>query len=440
MDIKKREIDGFSLFCISDSLDNFSYPYSVVAVADKNSKSVFYELTVNNEINFKKYGLLLKKQDRGFIVYMSKYDFEERNDLIRVKNDDWSSQNTYFHSLGALRHLDIIPSISEATINAADISSLTEELNQQYGQNQELLLSLENIFSNVYYLYRFYGFTHTDDASLKKECENAIATTDKILASDDVIKFNFGSLKFATEKCIRSMYSNYCYHIVITPTLYNNLNEVSRQIVAMLKRLCYSFTDTNEYRDDLEVNIRDYKQSKKITEEHCGMITIRSLIFDTVDLDILSQLYLQPKSMSAPKSFLDYSVISDPFLLNKIEHLPSCKTRECEFSNEISRVLDGISYINFNLSERVHRAECSIRDSYAYIKLLVNLSIAIENGMNETFEALNNIIETHSQDEEMIEDLVNKIKREKRGNIMIILMIATISIIVLFKSIRYLLK
>ena len=167
-------IFGYRTWLLTSSLDSFCEPFSLVAVPEINQKAKLYKVRFIGSIpDFASYGLQVIKSPEGNVICMSTekfWEIEARSLCIPLSSTKWKAKSLFYHSLTALFHLGIIPTLSENTfLTITDLSKYELDLNAQYGTDAPLNESLHYIFKTTIFSLTFFGFAEIPPSDIKTQ-------------------------------------------------------------------------------------------------------------------------------------------------------------------------------------------------------------------------------------------------------------------------------
>lgn len=428
------QVHGFSLYCISDALNNFGAPYTVVAVKSANSNACFFNVEFSSLPDYTKYGFQIENVNGYDIIFMPEDLILPRDDCIEISGGSWQQVGFKFHVLGALHDLDLNPPITAATLQLTDSSEIHErDLQRNYNVYESLPMALLKIFSDIYFGYHFFGYTETDDEQQKLALNYAEKISKQLVTPDLGCTFDFGALRFATERFNNTVFPNRKGSKTISSDLYKQVLDITQSVSMMLRTLGFNNPD-DDFKTALYNNTKNFQKKFGINEVCCGKKTLRALIFKSIHIggqQSLINSIISPKSKNQPKIILDrFSGI--PPISDDLDNFPNLELRSNEVSNQISKSVGGTAHAAFNISERIGRCEArlsEIGDSIAAVQMIAD---SIESQIDSTISSIEELLESHSTVEEQLQLYRNRIIFERREN----RAFAAIAIIVLFLSLR----
>ncbi|OHT06510.1 hypothetical protein TRFO_25464 [Tritrichomonas foetus] len=191
-------IIGYRTWLLTSALDSFCEPYNLITVPESNQKAKLYKVRFpQGEPDFESFSLQVIPTDDGNVICMSTnkfWEIESRSLCIPMLSTKWKARSLFFHSLAALYHLGIIPTLSENTFSTiSDLSKYELDLNAQYGTDTSLQESLHYIFKSTLFSLDFFGFTETNDEKTKEY----LNYTRNLMENDDNNFFGFSQISYA---------------------------------------------------------------------------------------------------------------------------------------------------------------------------------------------------------------------------------------------------
>ena len=412
-------IKGFKLYVFTNSLNNFSAPFTVAATPSKNFVSNFYCVEFQQRPNFEKYGFTVQTIDNKQVVFMENEELIKYNNVVFLQSGDWNNNGLKYHTLGALHDLGIVPSLTAALFsNPQSIEANEKDLESQYGERGDIKERLSLIFSKTMFSLDFFGFTITKDPKLNEALKYSRQISNQNTPADFGCLFDFGTLRFATVKYHNLGFPNRkvdpeIFTCDTNRQLFDSIIHVSKMLIS----LGFVIND-DEFKPNIIHALRVFQIKNRIPEKHCGKITLSHLFyatsrFDISALSLAADLDLKENTINTliPPRFVGIAPVSQ-----LVDSIPNLSKKEQELRNKIGRLQSSTASSCDRISERIKEAEDSLNSICTVIESITRTNTNIDERLDQATESLESVISAHTDVEERIVLLNNKIRSEARGN------------------------
>lgn len=452
---------GYSLWAFTNSLDNFSCPYTVVAIPSPESEVKFYQVVLSGKPNFSSYGLEVSEDN---IVYMPEKELLNQGEVIPVSSGDWSQSEKQYHAIGAFYYIGIVPSLTSSLFNNPQMMANMEEyLNQSYEMKDSYEYVLSQIFPNVVTYLQFFGFMETSDpAEIKSYKYVDDLLKDQNILEDSIysIKFAFGNIRHAIARYHTKCFPNRLQSPqVFTPVSYKLLKENLSLVRNLFERLGMRISQESDYsRNSLFLALKQFHKRRKIDETRCGPKTLRSLLFDAAlrDDSLLikaagfdskqNSIYFSNNKNHDPNDFQEFQLPTKLMPSRKrvkfinsnlneyLYEMPNLENEECLLSNSIASTIGTANSSAEILRERIENCEERVKSLSMILNHLSLINNRVTKQLESTGEALNDVLNEHIKVQEKLFCLKGKIASEKRTNkfLMVCAFVIIVSVFVQF--------
>lgn len=464
--------NGYSLWAFTNSLDNFSCPYTVVAIPSPGSDVTFYQVNFNSKPNFSSYGLEISEDN---VVYMPEKELLNQGEVIPVNGGDWSKNELQYHAIGAFYYIGIVPSLTSTLFNNPQMMANMEEyLCQSYEissdtffQEQRIYQVLSQIFPNAVFYLRFFGFMETSDpAEIKsyKYVDEIIKDSTNENIYTDQIKFAFGNIRQAIARYHTKCFPNRLQSPqIFTPLSFRLLRDTLFLVRKLFERIgMRTLQDSDSGRNFLFKTLKQFRKHRKIDETRCGPKTLRALLFDAALRD--DSLLLKAAGFDLKKNTVTFSNIKNydsndnqefklptklypsrkrinfmnSNLSNYLYEMPNLENEECILSNSIASTIGAANSTSEILRERIENCEERVKALSMTLNQLSLINVRVARQLDQTSAYLNNVLDEHIKVQEKLFSLKGKITSEKRTNKFLLLCASVIIISVFVQFIKLL--
>ena len=429
-------IKGFKLYVFSRSLGNFSAPYSVAAVPSDKDTSLFYSVEFSRRPDFEKFGFSVQTVNKRQVVFMSGEEIIKHDDAILLPGGDWHNNGYRYHVIGALHDIGIIPSLSPAIFtNNIFVEGYQKNIQEEFGFSGDLKDCLNQIFSKTLFCLEYFGFTHTKNEKLIAALKYSKQIASMNLVADFGCMFDFGTCRFATSRFHELGYPNRVISPeIITSTTYLQLINTIQSVSSMLRMLGYQVID-EDFRATINAATKLFQKKNKIHENCCGPTTLKTLIyaascFNSENMTLAAGI--EEKS-DVPETFVQKRITGRPELSKMVDKIPDYMAKCQQLRVEIGSIITSSANSCDRVSERLKECEDSLNAICATIETLTETNTSIDEKLQEASKSLENVLDSHTDVEERIVLLNNKIATEERGNNIFKLISFTVIIILLYK-------
>ena len=412
-------IKGFKLYVFTNSLNNFSAPFTVAATPSKNFVSHFYCVEFSQRPNFEKFGFTVKVIDNKQVVCMENEELIKYSNTVFIPGGDWQANGFKYHTLGALHDLGIVPSLTMALFsNPQSIEANEKDLESQYGERGDINERLSMIFSKTLFSLDFFGFTIPSNSKQSEALKYARQISVQNPPADFGITFDFGTIRYATAKYHRLGFPNRkvppeIFTCDTNRQLFDSIIHVSKMLIS----LGFTITD-EEFKPNILHAIRVFQIKNRIPEKYCGKRTLAQLFYATSRFDIsaLSLAADLDLKENAIESLVIPRFVGIAPVSQLVDSIPNLTKREQELKNKIGRLQNSTASSCDRISERIKEAEDSLNSICTVIESIARTNANIDERLDKATASLENVLSAHTNVEEKIVLLNNKIISESRGN------------------------
>ena len=415
-------VDGYSLYAIKNSLNDFSRPFTCVAVPSASSKASFYRVQFSTKQNFSSFGLELSEEN---VVFMKEEELLKQGDVIPVESGDWSEASLKFHAIGAFYYLGLVPSLPAILFNDNEhLNALNQDFQKMFNIQKSYQTALPKLFAYTFIALQFFGFTETSDPVERKALEFAKELTKKPAFPHDsrYIAFAFGNIKQAIsryhEKCFSSKVNN---PQLFTPLSFHMLRDTFNLVLDLFNSLNFPVSkfEDEDFKESLYSALKHFQNSRKINEERCGQQTLRALLYDTALRNEvkLSQAVSVKKISKIPKAVFNSQLIGTTSNLGELLYrMPNLADQEGCLSKYITTTICENNNTSEILRERIENCENRIKLLKNSLNQLAQINSRIERQLDQANTSLTNVLTEHVTLQERLVAIKDKISSEKLTN------------------------
>lgn len=450
------EKKGYSLWAFTNSLDNFSCPYTVVAIPSPESEAMFYEVSFTKEPDFSSYGLEISEDN---VIYMPEKELINQGEVIPVDEGDWSKNELKYHAIGAFYYMGIVPTITSSLFNDAQVmDNNLKYLSQSYGTDESYETVLSQIFRDAVFYLQFFGFLETSDPT--EYFDDLLNDPNQVELTNVSIKFAFGNLKHAIARYHTKCFPNRLQSPqVFTPDSFRLLKETLDLVKKLFERLeMRNSQDNDSGNSALLETLENFQINRNIDEARCGPKTLRALLFDAALRD--DNLLLKAAGFVMKKNDVTFSIFKnseinkDPEfklstklvpsrkrikfmnsnLSNFLYEMPNLENEECLLSNSIASTIGTANSTSEILRERIENCEERVKALSMTLNNLLHINNRATKQLDSTSTHLNDVLNEHIKVQEKLFSLKGQIATEKRTNkfLMVCAFVIIVSVFVQF--------
>ena len=432
-----KSISGYKLYIILKNLNDFSKPFTIVAIPELNEVSNFFLVEFKDINSILEYNFQISENN---VIFMNKKDIKNFDKLVPLSKGDWNSEGLLFHTLGAFRDIGLISKISTIYYNNLNLyNHFEKDIRYYYGIYGNYNTSLNRIFSDLFFSLNFFGYTITNDLNEENSIKFAEQISNQTLIADCNCNFAFGNLKNSLKKFHKNNYPNRLLNFkILNSKSYKILIDLLHYISTLLNFLGYNINE-EDFKIKISKSLKSYQLSRKINEHYCGKLTIQNLLFEASRLSINNTALAAGIIENIEKKIEIYSnhFYGIKELSEYLNFLPTLKIKENEIIIEIFKNLLKTSNNCNRINEKIEGFEKRINFINQNLNYIENLNKSIEEQLIFTNSSINNVLNDHLLTQEKIVNLKNKIFTQKRSHRIISLFFIIILLIIFFKFFKY---
>lgn len=426
------KMPGYRLWALTDALDDFSQPMTVVAAKFPGDSAYFHKVAFMQTPDFSLFGLTVSEDS---VIYMEGHELAKRKNVMPVINNNWHEYALRYHAIGAYYHLGVIPTISMSLLrDASGFDILENEMKSLYEISTAYHSALHRLFVDALFGLSFFGFTHPETEREKLALEYAEGLAHQTVTPDYNCWFAFGSIRYAIRKYHESCYGNGMQNpCVFTVSSFKALRDSCNLVADILRKMGFPVQE-DDFRGSLLRAVKQYQRRKKIDEPKCGRKTLRSLLFDAVshNQERLAKIagFSTGRREPPPLATRSDNLNCTGKLGQMIDQMNSMAREQQKLSNVIVETAEMTNSMCEVMRERVDNCESRMAEIAAMISQLAQMNELVESQLDQADTALENVLNQHIHVQERILALKDKINAEKMSNRL--LAICGICIIVMF--------